>query len=375
MPASASPDIIVVGAGVVGCAVAYELASRGASVTMVDQRRPGLGATQASAGMLAPYAEAADEGPLFEMGARSLALYDGFVARVRASSGLDVPYVRTGSLHVATSRESLDRFERTRGILERHGVDARVLSAADARAEEPQLGTANVGGLLVPVHGHVSQVELTLALTRSAERAGARLLSGVHVTRVSGRGEAGVRVDTSAGTLDATRVVLAAGAWSSRIHVDAEDARVPVEPVRGQLLYLGWSGDAPRRIIWNERCYMVPRTDGTVLVGATVEHAGFDERTTVAGVRDLLDSACDLLPQASHASLLGAKVGLRPGTPDELPIIGWSDAVRGLMYATGHYRNGVLLAPLTASMVAGAILDGAADPALAWTRPGRFGAI
>lgn len=376
VPASASPDIIVIGAGIVGCAVAYELSSRGAAVTIVDDREPGRGATQASAGMLAPYAEATDEGVLFEIGARSLALYDNFVGRVSRASGVHVPYTRAGSLHVATSSDTMRAHARTHDMLGRHGVESTMLSAADACACEPRLSPDVLGALMVPVHGHVSQVDLTRALVAAAERSGARVAAGTRAVRVSPRTDrSGVRVETSSGLLEADCAVLAAGAWSGRVEVSGVPATVPVEPVRGQLLHLGWGADTPRRIIWNERCYVVPRGDGTMLVGATVEHEGYDERTTVAGVRALLDAVCELLPDAGKASLVAAKVGLRPGTPDELPVIGWSEVVPGLMYATGHYRNGVLLAPLTAQLVAGAILDGVADAALEWTRPSRFGAL
>jgi glycine oxidase len=143
--------------------------------------------------------------------------------------------------------------------------------------------------------------------------------------------------------------------------------------VRGQLLHVGWNGPPIRRVTWGERCYLVPWDDGTLLIGATVEEAGFDERATVVGVRDLLEAACDLVPHTWTASFLGARVGLRPGTKDDLPIIGASTALPNLMYATGHYRNGVLLAPLTAQLVADAMLENRIDPALGAVSPRRFG--
>ena len=161
------------------------------------------------------------------------------------------------------------------------------------------------------------------------------------------------------------------GATGHRRDSDA----VPVRPVRGQLLHLGWSGTPIARITWGEGCYLVPWRDGTLLVGATVEDAGFDERTTVAGVRQLLDAVCSLLPNASTANFLSARAGLRPGSPDALPIVGWSGVVPGLMYATGHFRNGVLLAPLTAQLVADAMVNGTDDPDLQLTAPSRFGKI
>jgi glycine oxidase len=149
--------------------------------------------------------------------------------------------------------------------------------------------------------------------------------------------------------------------------------RLPVRPIRGQLLQLASDGPPLHRIVWGPRCYLVPISQGSILAGATSEDAGFDERTTVAGVRDLLDGACDLVPHLWQATFTGARVGLRPATADELPIIGKSSKLPGVVYATGHYRNGVLLAPLTARAVADLVLENREDPLLAATRPQRFG--
>lgn len=369
-----SRDILVIGAGIVGCAVAYELARRGASVSIVDDRPAGFGATQASAGMLAPFTEAAEGGPLLELGARSLDLYDRFVTRLRDDSGMTVPYERTGSLHVARVEESLAHLAATRDVLAARGVASDLLSSQQLREQEPHLGADVFGGLLIPLQGHVGAFEMTGALAAAAQRLGARIVNDTPVRRVRSV-DGGVAVDTDTGTLRSDFAVLAAGAWAGQIAVEGVATPVPVRPVRGQIVHLGWSGAPLRRITWDERCYVVPRSDGTLLVGATVEDAGFDERTTVAGVRDLLEAACDLLPHAWTASLLSVKVGLRPGSPDALPAIGWSRAVPGLMYATGHYRNGVLLAPLTAAMVAGALMGDAPDAAFEWTSPDRFGML
>jgi len=176
---------------------------------------------------------------------------------------------------------------------------------------------------------------------------GAAIARG-RVSRVTRAGST-VRVETSAQTLEADKVVLAAGAWTNAI----QGIRTPpLRPVRGQLLHLGWHGEPLSTIVWGPECYVVPRTDGTILVGATVEEVGFDERATAAGIRDLLDSACELLPEGWGASFLEARVGLRPATPDELPVLGEDPAVPGIVHASGHYRNGVLLAPITASLIA-----------------------
>lgn len=368
-------DIIVVGAGIVGCAVAYELARRGASVQVVDGRSVGMGATQASAGVLAPYIEADEKNNvLLDLAVRSLQLYDQFISDVASDSGVTVTYHRTGTLEVATSDERMATLRNIAARFEAQGVPLGLLDGQAARAEEPHLGGDVVGGLLVPTHGFVVAGELTRALATAARRHGAQLVEGNHVQRIVGAG-GDLVVETARGSLAGNAVVLAAGSWSGRVAIVGMEASVPVRPVRGQLLHVAWNGPPLRRVIWSERCYLVPWDDGTLLVGATVEDVGFDERTTVAGVRDLLDAACDLVPHAWTAGFLGARVGLRPGSGDQLPIVGSSRVLPNLMYATGHYRNGVLLAPLTAQLVADAMLDNRTDPALQAMSPQRFGQL
>jgi glycine oxidase len=364
-------DVIVVGAGIVGCAVAHELARRGVSVEIVDERPVGMGATQASAGVLAPYIEARDGSPLLDLTVRSLDLFDDFIARVSADSGVAIPYRRTGTLDVATDDDELETLRTTADVLWRRGVPALLLDAAGVRAEEPQLGDGAIGGLLIEMHGFVAASDLTRALVAAARRHGAQLIEQSRVRRIMRR-DGEVVVDTDRGSLSGNAVVLAAGSWSGDIAVEGIITPVPVRPVRGQLLYLAWTGTPLRRVTWSRRCYLVPWDDGTLLVGATVEEAGFDERATVAGVRDLLDAACAIVPHAWEAGFRVARVGLRPATTDSLPVIGPSNAFPNLMYATGHYRNGVLLAPLTAKLVADAMLDNVMDPVMSVVSPARF---
>src|SRR6266508_676659 len=365
-------DIIVVGAGVIGCAIAHELARRRASVEIVDERPIGMGATQASAGVLAPYIEAREGSPLLDLTVRSLDLYEDFIARIAAESGTPVAYRRTGTLDVATDETEWHALQARADWLARRGVPALLLDAAITRAEEPHLGDSALGGLLIEAHGFVAAADLTRALVGAARRHGAQLIEQSRVRRIVSEGDE-IVVETDRGSLTGDAVVLAAGSWSGEITVDGVDARVPVRPVRGQLVHLGWTGTPLRRVTWTRRCYMVPWDDGTVLVGATAEEAGFDERATVAGVRDLLEAACDIVPHTWTSGFRGARVGLRPATPDDLPIIGASRTLPRMMYATGHYRNGVLLAPLTAQFVADALLENRMDPALATVSPARFG--
>lgn len=362
----------MIGAGIVGCAVAYELARRGASVQVVDDRPAGMGATQAAAGVLAPYIEARESGPLATLASRSLEMYDTFVARVTADSGVTVTYRRTGTLDVALKDSELHRLELAAGDLSRRGIVAELLDARAVCGAEPHLADP-VGGLYIPSHGFVAAGELTQALAVAARRHGARIVDKSRVNRISPAGR-DLSVETDRGTLTAGGVVVAAGSWSGQLRIDGV-ARAPIRPVRGQLLQLAWSGGPLRRVTWAERCYLVPWDDGTLLIGATVEEAGFDERTTVAGVRDLIEAACELVPHTRTAAFTSAKVGLRPASADGLPVIGASSVWPTLMYATGHFRNGILLAPLTAQLVADAMLEGVTNPLLALTSPQRFGGL
>jgi len=369
-------DVVVVGAGVIGCAVAYELARRGAGVLVMDSRGVGQGATQASAGMLAPYIEGYRPGVLLDLAVRSLGLYDQFMADVRADSERDVPYVRDGSLEVATRDEPVERLQTTARELATASVRCTLLDAGATHDAEPLLTRDACIGLLIPEHGYLAARDFTQALAAAAAKRGAAAISSggasAQVRRLAPAGR-DLRVETDTSAFLARHVVLAAGCWSGGVVMDGEPP-LPVRPVRGQLLHLAWSGEPLRRIICGSRCYVVPLADRSVLVGATVEEAGFDDGATVAGVRDLLDAVCDLVPHAWQAGFLGTRVGLRPGTPDGLPIVGSSGRMAGLVFATGHYRNGVLLAPLTAKLVSDLVIDGHRDPALDAISPDRFGA-
>lgn len=367
-------DVVVVGAGIIGCATAYELARRGASVQVIDARPVGGGATQASAGVLAPYIEAREGTPLLDLGVRSLGLYDDFVAAVSDETGTPIQYRRTGTLDVALDEQDLRALNQTAAFLQRLRVPARLLDPAATRSEEPLVDDAVVGALLVEAHGFVAAADLTRALAAAAKRRGAKLVESSRVRRIATRNKQAV-VHTDTNSVTCSTVVLAAGSWTGEIGISGASVVPPVRPVRGQLLSLAWPGQPLRRVTWSSRCYFVPWSDGTVLVGATVEEAGFDERATVAGVRGLLEAASGVAPHAASAGFNGARVGLRPATADGLPIVGASSVVPNLVYATGHYRNGVLLAPLTARLVAEMVLENRVDPMALPLAPARFGAM
>jgi len=361
MPAQ---DVVVIGGGIIGCAVARELARRGVAVRMFEARTVGAGATQASAGILAPYIEGHDRGALFDLGIRSLAMYDRFVRDVCEESGLSVEYRRCGTLEVAADAAAAVRLRQAAS----RDSHLQWLDPAEAHGQEAALAASIEGAVLAREHGYVAVPSLMDALAWAALRHGVQIEAAHRVTgiRVDGGSAA---ISTEDGTSwSAGAVVIAAGSWSGRLDVD-DGAASAVRPVRGQLLRLHWRGAPLQHIIRGADCYVVPWQNQTVLVGATIEDVGFDERTTAAGVRDLLDAVCELLPEAWRATFLEARVGLRPATPDGLPFLGPSERSDRLIYATGHYRNGVLLAPLTAELIADLIVEGKEDAAMKALRP------
>lgn len=357
----------MVGAGVVGCAIAYELAVRGVQVHVIDGRGPGLGATRASAGMLTPYIEG-HSAALLQLGVCGLEQYDRFISRVSSDAGAPIEYRRIGTLQIAHDDAEAGKLAEEDRALSAMGVAHSLLSGREARQLEPALDARVTAGLRIPAHGYVGVQSLLSALVEAATRRGAEF-SVAHVHAIDGA--APVRVETTGGALSADAVVVAAGSWSGGIVLAGRQA--PVRPVRGQLLHLRLSEPPVSHVVWGAAAYLVPWQDGSVLVGATVEDVGFDERVTVSGVRRLLDDGERLVPALGNAAFHEARAGLRPATADELPIIGASSSMRGVYFATGHYRSGVLLAPLTAALVADQLVDGRERRELALVRPDRFG--
>lgn len=346
----------IVGGGIIGCASAFELARRGADVTVFDRRSPGGGATQASAGILAPYIEGHHGGPLLELGVRGLALYDDFVERVRAAPATPFEYRRSGTIEIP---EDQDRADVLKAIAEGPVGSAGEMEWLDAsrlRAAEPAISSAAFGGLLCRAHAHVAVMPFVSALVHAADRHGADFRTGISVSGISlesGR----CLVETDGGPNVFDRIVLSAGSWSSLLD-PLDEIRGAIRPIRGQLVVLAWPGQRLHRILWGSACYIVPWEDGTLLVGATSEDVGFDERVTVDGITGLLAAAGGLLRDVGTATFEGARVGLRPASHDGLPFIRPSNLDPRVFYAIGHFRNGVLLAPLTADLVANYLLEG-----------------
>jgi glycine oxidase len=363
--------IAIIGSGVIGASIADAITARGAAVTIYDMRAPGQGASQASAGVLSPYIEAKPGSPLLALGVRSLGMWDTFMDGLRLRArGLDVEYARTGTLEVALNDDDERRHNDARAWLATESVAHEWLDRSALQVFAPTVSRAAHAGLFIPVHGFVNVSALVRALMHAARLSGAVAITPaeiIHVEQV--RDVVRVRVGDQVEEFD--HVVIAAGSWTRRVRVAGLPV-FPVKPIRGQLLHLRWTGTVrPAQSIWGTRCYTVPWSDGSLLVGATVEDVGFDERSTVSGVRELLDAVMELLPEAASASLDAVRVGLRPATTDHLPLVGPLKHQPRVVMAAGHYRNGILLAPLTADIVSRLILDGARDPVLNQLDPAR----
>ncbi len=361
-------DVLVVGGGVIGLSCAWRAAQRGARVAVLERGAPGGGATRVAAGMLAPVGELTfGEPELLELTLAAARLYPRFVAELEAATGETTGYERLGALHVALDRDEAAQLRRVHELQRSLELEAEWLPPRRCRALEPGLTPAFHGGVFAPGEAAVDPRALTRVLAAALEAEGGEVRGGAEVVEGIFAGErlAGVRTRSLAGggedELRAEAVVLASGAWSGATPWLPEHARPAVRPVKGQVLELRGRGEEPaaRHVLASERVYLVPRADGRLIVGATVEEMGFDTAVTAGGVHELLREAYRLLPDVAEMELLGAAAGLRPGTPNNLPIVG-RGAIDGLVLATGHFRNGVLLAPLAAEAVAD-LLGGSPD--------------
>jgi glycine oxidase len=375
-------DVLVVGGGLVGLLAARALAGVGRSVIVLERSAdPGREASSAAAGMLSPQMEAAEgilvgaggdtarRGAMLDLCLAARAMYAGFVAEIEAETGADVGYRAEGTLVAALDEAEAEAIA-ARGAEQRaRGLAAEWLEPSEAREMEPGISAAVCGALHLPDDHQVDNVALVEAAARP--RPGMEVRTGVEVRAILARGGRVTGVRTAAGEVAGERVVLAAGAWSAGI--EGLPRRIPVRPVRGQMLSVGPAAVPRRKTVGGRAVYCVPRADGRVLIGATVEEAGFDVAVDPAAIDGLRSAAERLLPDLAGAPETARWAGLRPGTADDLPILGADPELAGLVYATGHYRNGILLAPLTARWMA-ALIDGEPPPGdPAPFRPDRFG--
>jgi glycine oxidase len=385
-------DAVFVGGGVIGLASAWRAAQRGARVCVLERAEPPAGATDVAAGMLAPVGELTfGERELLRLALVSGALWAGFAAEVEAAGGGATGFRQCGALHVALDRDEAAVLRRHHDLQRELGLEAEWLTPTRCRELEPGLVPNFAGGVLAGAEASVDPRALALALAAALREAGGELRTGTEAVDGLWDGErlVGVRTAPSAAQpvdvgnpagdkgprvdVRADAVVLCNGAWSGQAAWLPDEARPPVRPVKGETVELrprqGEGGPASR-IVASERVYLVPRADGRLIVGATQEERGFDTVVTAGGVHELLREAYRVLPDVAEMEFAGAVAGLRPGTPDNLPIVG-RGAVDGLVLATGHFRNGILLAPLSADAIAATLVGDAPPDVMASADPLR----
>jgi glycine oxidase len=364
---NAAMKVAIIGAGVVGLGVAWRLAMRGASVTVFDRGTAGAGATHAAAGMLAACCEAEPgEEALIALGRESQARWPAFATELLEASGIDVELRTEGTLVVASTADDQARLHHHLVFQQKLGLPLTWITAAETRRREPHLAGKLAGAVWSPEDHQVDNRKLAAALRVAAERAGATIREHTPVKDISIAGPRADGVILADGTrIPADVVVLAAGAWSRSVGGLASELRPPVRPIKGQMLSLRMDPAAPliNHVVWAPGVYLVPRRDGRLIVGATVEERAFDTTLTAGGLLTLLDAAWRVVPSVEELPIEEMWVGHRPGSRDDAPILG-PGPVERLVYATGHHRNGILLAPVTADTIARLVLEGTVDPAI-----------
>jgi glycine oxidase len=348
-----SSDFVVIGAGIHGCATALKLARAGARVTVLERSVPGAEASSAAGGILSPGVEAQHGGPLLALARESLRRWPAFAEELTAATGIDLAWRAQGTLRILFDENAATTADAEVARLAGLGIDAAWLNGAELRELEPALSTEAVGGFLFRGEAALDPKPLLRALAAAATAAGVQFLTG-EVRRIALESGRAVGVDHVSGRLDAGAVLLAAGAWAGLV----EGSGLPpgaVRPVRGQMVVLAGEPGALGRVVFSPRGYLVPRPDGRVLCGSTMEEAGFERAVTAAGLRQILDMALASAPTLAGARYLESWSNFRPATADGLPILGLAEKP-GLFYSTGHHRHGILLAPVSADLVAAALL-------------------
>jgi glycine oxidase len=368
-------DAVVVGGGTIGLACAWRAARRGVRVRVLERDHPGSGASHVAAGMLAPVGEASwGEEALIRLALASAAAWPRFAAELAEDSELEVGYEPCGALHIALDRDESEELRRRFQLMDSLDLGVDWLLPRACRQLEPGLAPACAAGVHAPGEAAIDPDLLLPALTAAVESCGGQVLVEAEVTDVLTDDGRLTGVITRDGREHrAEHIVLAAGAWSGAAPWLPPNARPPVRPVKGQILTLRGNPDQPvcRRIVASERVYLVPRPDGRLIVGATVEEHGFDIQVTAGGVHELLREAYRALPDVAELELVEMVAGLRPGTPDNAPLVG-PGALDGLVLATGHYRNGILLTPISAEAVAALLAQDPLPPEAEVAHPGRF---
>jgi glycine oxidase len=371
---SNTADVTIIGGGVIGLAVARALALRGVRDLLLLERT-GLGAESSSSapGMLAPQAEANRPHEFFYLTCQSRDMYPTFAAALLEESGIDIQLDTTGTLYLAFTEHDGNELEQRYEWQKQAGLAIEKLTADTARKLEPSICEEVRAALRFPLDTQVENRRLISALAVANERLGVRMETRTDVMSLKVERNRVAGIETSRGFVASDCVVIAGGAWSSLL--GAAEIALPnlrIKPVRGQMLCFEANPQICGHVIYSPRGYIVPRHDGRLLAGSTTEHAGFEKRVTAAGVHQILSAALEISPRIASLPMIDSWAGLRPRAADTLPVLGPCAEIEGVFYATGHYRNGILLTPVTGVLLARAIVDEEISPPLEIFSPDRF---
>jgi len=351
-------DAAVIGGGVIGCSIAWRLAAAGRRVIVFEKGEFGAEASNAAGGMLAPLAEADETGDFFDLCVASRAMYAGFARELREASGTDIEHRTEGTLFLSLREEDDEELDRRWQWQHAAGLNVKRLDAGCVRKLEPRLNPELRWALKVPDDHQVNNRLLATALLQAAGKSGSAMrarteVEGLVIDSTAGSERvAGVRVP--GGEIRARTVVLAAGCWASQLM----PGTITVEPVRGQMVSFSVTEQPLNHVVYSRRGYLIPRNSGHIIAGSTTELVGFDKSVTIGGVANILSHALEIMPSANQQPITETWAGLRPHSPDGLPLLGPDPRIEGLIYATGHYRNGILLTPITAQAISELIIKG-----------------
>jgi glycine oxidase len=341
-------DVAIAGAGLIGGSIAVELARAGLRVGLFDRQEPGRESSWAGAGILSPAPESSAMIPLVPLAKASMAIYPEFVRMVEEISGQSAGYRAKGTLQALFSRDAREELSTVIALHHGLGLKAEPLRAEDARELEPSLSEELEAAVLRPDEGSVDNRALTQAVLEAARRSGVQFFPGNSADALRREGDRCAGLHLKNENIEAQWTVIAAGCFSANIEGVA--AYAPVRPAKGQMVALRAEDLTIERVLWSEKIYLVPRNDGRILAGATVEYTGFERGLTAGGLEKILAGAIELSPGLAAARVEETWAGLRPDSPDHLPILGTTD-LHGLLIATGHFRSGILLTPITAKLV------------------------
>jgi glycine oxidase len=353
-------DAAIIGGGVIGCAIAWRLGQAGLRTVVIERGELGREASWAAGGMLAPLAEADYADAFFDLAVASRAMYADFAAELRSLTEIDIEYRTEGTLYLAFTDEDEDELEHRWQWQRATGLQIKKLDAAGVQKLEPILHPALRWALKFPDDHQVDNRRLMTALVAAARKAGVAFWTQTEATEILIANSQVAGLATARGEIKTKTVILAAGCWSGLLRTNDERAMKDffVAPVRGQMVALEMPMPALRHVVYSRNAYLVPRLSGHIIAGSTTEQVGYDKQTTASGIASIIERAVAIAPALAKQAVQETWAGLRPKTKDDWPILGVDPQISGLIYATGHYRNGILLTPITAQAVSDLVTSG-----------------